>query len=179
MVLGYFIFFYLITLSLFKFKSIQFNSIIHISKKNRDKNFVNFELFQLQFFSTVVLGYFIFFISVHFFCPIQFNFISYISKKNISTNFVNLNYYRSNCLFPPWSLVIFLFNAINSIQFNSNQFYLITLQKRTHLRNLSIFNYFRSNCLYPPWSWVISFSLLFNSIKFSFPFVHNANGISV
>ena len=121
MVLGYFIFFYLITLSLFKFKSIQFNSIIHISKKNMDKNFVNFELFQLQFFSTVVLGYFIFFISVHFFCPIQFNFIFLYLKKEHFYKLCQFELLQVKLSFPTMVFGNFSVqcNQFNSIQFQS------------------------------------------------------------
>ena len=165
MVLGYFFLSYF-----FCSKTNQSNSIpyrlYHISKKNMNENFVNLELFEIQlsfFHHGLGLLNFLYFITL---------FLFNSSKKRTFLKTLSiLNYFRPNCLFLPWSWVIFLINAIqitsiqfnsiqiNSIQFNSNQFCLTILQKRTFPKTLPIFNYFRTSCLFPPWSLVILFSL--------------------
>ena len=102
---GLFSFLYLNKLSLFntiQFKSIQFNPILLYLQKNMFKIIVIFELFQVQvYFSTMVLGYFIFFILFHFFFSIQLKSIQfksslfiYGSKKNMSKNFVNFRLFQ-------------------------------------------------------------------------------------
>ena len=72
-----------------------------------------------------------------------------------------MNYYRSKCLFLPWSCIF----QFNSILFNH-------ISKRTCSKISSILNFFRSKCLFTPWSWVnlfyFFFSIQFNSIQFYF-----------
>ena len=142
MVLGYII--YLIWLHFF----FQFNSIQYKSTKFNLKKFnyflfnsilfylicfktlSNINYFRSYFFSAMVLAYSIFLIWLHIFFSIQFKsiLIFYISKMNMFKNIVILNYFRSKCIFLPWSWVILfsLFDytfsfRLDSIQFNSIQ----------------------------------------------------------
>ena len=126
---GLFSFLYLNKLSLFntiQFKSIQFNPILLYLQKNMFKIIVIFELFQVQvYFSTMVLGYFIFFI----WFPIQFNSIQfyfiYVSKKIMLRNFQfwsisGLRVFSTIILF--YFLYLITLVSFNSIQFKSIHF---------------------------------------------------------
>ena len=112
-----------------------------------NENFVNLELFEIQlsfFHHGLGLLNFLYFITL---------FLFNSSKKRTFLKTLSiLNYFRPNCLFLPWSWVIFLINAIqitsiqfnsiqiNSIQFNSIQINFVLLYfKKEHFQKLCQF----------------------------------------
>ena len=123
------------------------------------KNIVNFE-----FFSGL---------SEHInsiqFNSIQFHFILFyhIYKRTCLRTFSILNYFRSQCLFPPWSWVT-LFNLFFSIRWNSIFFCYIS--KKNMLKNFVNIDLFQVWVSYSLFDYTFSFQFVschFNTNQFN------------